>query len=141
MLSVRFLARGHRNVLGTHRTTLEITTEDFLTESGTCIVGIRADQTLANLPEQIKALATSGSTSIVLRLTVEDSVEEIWGHGAPGLAYEDTTSMVVRTSSYECGRTLMVGADKAARDLDRSFVDLLQDNRTRILCDIDYING
>lgn len=140
MRSVRFLAQGHKNILGTHATTLEITSEDFLTKKGTCIVGIKASQTLASLSPEIKSLASLNSTAILLRMTVEDRVQEIHGRGSPGLTYRDSMSMVARTSSYECGRTLMVEADRAAIDLDRSFVNLLKTDEMKIVCEIEYIS-
>ncbi len=139
MPCVRFLAYGHENVIGQHRTTLEITTENFLTREGTCIVGINANQTLAEMPPEVKRLAQLESTVIVLRLQAGDDIQEIRGRGGPGLVYTDTTSMVVRTSSYQCGRTLMVGADKAASDLDRRFVRHLADSNAEILCEIEFI--
>jgi hypothetical protein len=140
MPTVRFSAHGHENVLGTHRTTLEITTEDFLTKAGTCIVGIRADMTLAEMPSEVKQLARLGSTAITLRMTVANQTREVRGRGSPGLTYDDVTGMVARTSSYESGRTLMVEADKAAIHLDREFVELLRDGSAEILCEIEYVS-
>ncbi|MCK5388859.1 MAG: DUF371 domain-containing protein, partial [Candidatus Thorarchaeota archaeon] len=45
---VRFKAYGHENVIGEHKTTVEITTEDYLTKQGTCIVGMEANQKLSD---------------------------------------------------------------------------------------------
>jgi hypothetical protein len=140
MPTVTFSAYGHENVLGTHRTTLEVTTEDFLTKRGTCIVGIRANMTLAEMPPEIKRLARLDSTAITLRMTVADQTREVNGRGSHGLTYDDATSMVARTSPYESGRTLMVRADKAAIHLDREFVKLLADKSTEILCEIEYVS-
>jgi hypothetical protein len=128
MRRVRFQASGHANVIGSHRTTVEITTEDFLTQKGTCIIGIRADKSLSDIPPEIKALATLTETKIILKLKAGNLIEEITGKGNPGLTYLDTVSMVARRSSFVCDRTLMVGADKAASDLDRSFVDVLRNH-------------
>lgn len=126
--------------MGTHRTTLELTSEDFLTERGTCIVGVRASKTLDRFSQDIKKLASLDSTTIILRMSVGNEKHEVHGRGSEGLTYSDPTSMVVRTSSYECGRTLMVNADRAAIDLDRSFVELLKRNETRILCEVEYLS-
>ncbi len=139
MKRVQFTAYGHQNVVGEHHTTLEITTEDFLTTRGTCIIGIKADTNLAVLKDDIKALAKSSNTTIILRLKVGEMIEEIEGCGSPGLSYKDRTSMVARTSNYECDRTLMVGANKAASDLSRSFIRLAKHEGAIIECEIEYI--
>lgn len=133
---VSFLASGHENVIGDHKTTLELTSETFLTRQGTCIMGVRSELVLHALEDDIKSLARSKSTEIRLTLSIDGRKEEIIGHGSPGLTYADRTSMVVRTSSFECPRTLMVRADKAASDLDREFVERLKSPEQRIACEI-----
>jgi hypothetical protein len=54
-------------------------------------------------------------------------VETITGRGHPDLTFEGGTSLVGRTSEYVDGRTVTVGADKAAGDLDRELVEALAD--------------
>ena len=103
-------------------------------------MGIGANMNLAALEDDIKTLATSPSTTIVLRLKVGDMIEEIEGHGSPGLSYRSQVSMVVRTSDYECERTLMVGANKAASDLSRSFINSVSREGVVIECELEYIN-
>ena len=114
MQRVRFRAYGHENVIGEHKTTVELTSEDHLTRRGSCIVGISSDITLDRLESKIKEMAMKSSTKIVLRMSVDELNEEVTGTGSPGLTYTDPISMVARTSTFECGRTLMVNADKAA---------------------------
>jgi len=46
--------RGHENVKATHRSTLEITTEDFLTPRGDCIICVSADKSLRDLSDDFK---------------------------------------------------------------------------------------
>jgi len=139
MQRVRFQACGHANVIGEHRTTVEITTEDYLTREGTCIIGIQAGQSLSEVPADIKVLATSEKTKIVLKLKTGKYMEEVTGRGDPGLTYLDTVSMVARKSSFVCDRTLMVGADKAASDLDREFVDALRDSSALLECELLFV--
>lgn len=136
MRNVCFRAAGHENILGKHRTTLEITTESNLTKRGTCVVGVRASQTLRDLDDEIRALAQKSHTRISLKMIVGDQTEEVHGHGHPGLTYTDETSMVVRRSSYHCGRTVFVEADKAASDLDRQFIRRLRDPRAVVECEL-----
>jgi hypothetical protein len=139
MLRVQFKALGHENVVGEHKTTVELTSEDHLTKQGTCIVGICAEITLNQLDSKIKQLATSSNTQIILKMSVNGLTEEVTGNGSPSLTYTDSTSMVTRTSSFECGRTLMVNADKAASDLNRVFIDKLKHGDQIIECELVFI--
>jgi hypothetical protein len=139
MHRVSFQAFGHENIIGEHRTTVELTSEDFLTQRGTCIIGVRSTLTLSELSPQIKQLVKLETTKIVLTMSVDDVVETVTGSGGPGLTYSDTTSMVARTSSYQCGRTLMIKADKAASDLIREFINRLKNRETTIECELQFI--
>lgn len=139
MLRIQFKAFGHENVIGEHKTTVELTSERHLTKQGTCIMGVRADITLNQLDSKIKKLALSSNTKIVLRMSVDGLTEEVTGTGSPGLTYTDPISMVTRTSTFVCGRTLMVSADKAASDLNRDFVDRLKASGVVIECELVYI--
>jgi hypothetical protein len=139
MQRVQFKAYGHENVVGEHMTTVELTAEDYLTKQGTCIVGVSSDTTLNQLDFEIKKLASISSTKIILRMSINGLTEEVTGTGSPGLTYTDSTSMVARTSTFECGRTLMVNADKAASDLSRDFVDRLKASSVVIECELVYI--
>ena len=139
MQRVRFNAYGHENVIGEHKTTVELTSEDFLTKQGTCIVGVNSGMSLNQLDSEIKRFASLSNTTIILRMSVNELTEEVTGTGSPGLTYIDPTSMVARTSTFECGRTVMVNADKAASDLSRDFIDRLKANGVVIECELVYI--
>jgi hypothetical protein len=136
---IHFKAYGHENVIGDHKTTTELTTEDFLTKQGTCIVGVRATQKLTNIPPEIRQLATLETTKIVLVLEVEGVREQVTGTGGSNLTYSDPVSMVARKSSFQCGRTLMINANKAASDLSRDFVSLLTTDGREIDCELQFI--
>ncbi|MFW9799631.1 MAG: DUF371 domain-containing protein [Candidatus Thorarchaeota archaeon] len=140
MHTVRFGASGHENVIGEHGTTVEITSEANLTRKGTCIIAVRAEKTLATLDSTTKALAASRKTIIVLRLNVGNQTEEIRGRGDPGLTYSDSVSMVARKSSFVCGRTLMVRADKSASDLSRSFIERLRHSDAVVECELLFVS-
>ncbi|MHA1966108.1 MAG: DUF371 domain-containing protein [Candidatus Thorarchaeota archaeon] len=139
MQRVQFKAYGHENVIGEHKTTVELTAENHLTKQGTCIMGVCSDMTLNQLDSRIKKLASLSNTKIVLRMSIDGLSEEITGTGSPGLTYMDSTSMVARTSTFECDRTVMVKADKSASDLSREFVDRLKVNGVVIECELTYI--
>ena len=140
MHRVEFKAYGHHNVISEHSTTIEITTEGFLTKTGTCIIGIKASMNLTSFDDEIKNLAQSPDTVIVLKLNVKGIREEITGYGDPGLTYEDEISMVARKSGFVSGRTLMVRADKAASDLKREFVEELKNDHAIIQCELVFLN-
>ena len=72
-------------------------------------------------------------------MKVDDVAETVTGSGGPGLTYSDTTSMVARTSSYQCARTVMINSDKAASDLNREFIDRLKNRETTIDCELQFI--
>ncbi len=139
MHRVQFQAFGHENIIGKHKTTVEVTSDDTLTQRGTCIVGIRSTLTLSELSPEIKELVRFNKTKITLIMKVDDVVESVSGKGGPGLTYSDTTSMVARTSSYQCGRTLMINSDKAASDLSREFVNKLKNRHVTIDCELRFI--
>lgn len=44
-------ARGHPNIKATHRTTIEVTKDNYLTGRGDCILGIDADKSLKDMKE------------------------------------------------------------------------------------------
>ena len=119
-----FNFKGHPNVRATHRTTLEITREDYLTPRGDCIIGVSSEAALADLPEWLKNLIREGSLTILV-LCAGDVCDSIVGWGDPRLALDDPTRIIVRRSTHVDGKTLMIRASKSARDLDRRLVALL----------------
>jgi uncharacterized protein len=121
----RIIALGHKNILSTHKTTTELTKEDFLTHTGDCIIGVNADKACVDLPEKYKELLKLGRK---VRLTLECNgfKDVITARGDPRLTLESRVSLVIRKSDFVCGRTLCVRADKAAADLDRGLIEELK---------------
>ena len=127
--------RGHENVRATHRSTLEITTEDFLTPRGDCIICVSADKALKDLREEFKeALKRGAKLKIVIR--AGDVKDEVTAYGSPDLKLESPISMVIRKSDYIDGRTLAIRANKSARDLKRELVELLQNPETEVTVEL-----
>jgi hypothetical protein len=122
-------ARGHENVRGEHGSTVEVTTDDWLTPAGDCIVGVDADRTPAEFDEAFVERCQSASATITAAFTVETDdgplTDTLTGRGDPELTFEGDRSLVGRTSDYVDDRTVFVGADGAAADLDRALVDAL----------------
>lgn len=127
---IDFTARGHKNVLATHRTTIEITKDSDLTPAGDCIVCVGATMGFMDLPEDFKDCLRKGN----IRVTIECKGVS-WsfsGKGTCGLKMENPDEMVMRKSGYECNRTLMVHADAAACDMPKDLVTHLQDPEAKV---------
>lgn len=118
---------GHKNVRATHKTTLEFTKEDYLTERGDCIVGISATKALKDFNTSFKELARR-STSVVITmiLTPNGIYDVIVGRGDERLTYEDDVRIIIRRSDYVCRATAAVRSDKAAIDLKRDLINYLR---------------
>jgi len=127
----KILARGHVNVKATHKSTLEITKEDYLTPRGDCIVGISADKGLADLSNAVKELIRSGGY-VYLILEANGLREVISGRGSPELELSDPNRIIVRRSNYVSPNTLMIRSDKAARDINRNLVKSLRNGETLV---------
>ncbi len=126
MFTTSFKARGHPNIISTHRTTLMTTRDKHLSTRGDCIVAVSAEKGLLDLPDHLKDAARSRETEISLKLEAGGDEFTVRGRGHPGLTYADPSDIVVRKSGYVCSRTLMVGADKAACDIPDSFRRVLK---------------
>ena len=125
------LARGHRNVQSTHKSTLEITKDDTLSKRGDCIIAVSADKVLADLSPQFKENLRGENSKITILIEAGDIAEKVNAYGNPRLILSHPTDMVVRKSSHICIRTLAIKADKAACDLSRELVERLK-NREQI---------
>ncbi|WP_456474411.1 DUF371 domain-containing protein [Candidatus Pyrohabitans sp.] len=129
-------ARGHENIRAEHRTTLEITRDEELSPRGDCIIGVGADKALVDFPERFKRLARHSNAVITLVLRAGNREVVIRGRGHERLSFTDAREMVVRKSTFTCGRTLMVGASHSARELPRDFVALLRNPAQRLIAEI-----
>ena len=130
---VELEAWGHPNVRATHRSTVEVTVEDYLTPRGDCIVAVRAETGLAGLPEELKGIIRSGGL-VFLVVCAGGRCDSVVGVGHPGLGLSDPYRMIARKSAHVDDRTLMICANKSARDIDRRIVSALRRGaRARIL--------
>ncbi|MBB6089784.1 hypothetical protein HNR49_001153 [Halobacterium salinarum] len=126
-MDVSVSATGHDNVTARHDSTLELTTDDFLTPAGDCILGIDADCSPAAFSDAFVAACQDAAATITLVLDTPQHRDEITGSGHPDLTFTNDRSMVGRTSTYVDDRTVFVDADKAAADVDRELVAALAD--------------
>jgi hypothetical protein len=126
-LTEQIRAHGHENVRGAHESTFEVTSDDFLTPAGDCILGIEADRTPAKFDPEFVAACQDQDARIDITLAVEDQQITVEARGHPDLTFESDRSAVVRTSDYVDDRTVAVDAEKAAADIDRDLVEALAD--------------
>ena len=120
-------AQGHAHVTAEHASTLEVTSDDFLTPAGDCILGIGADTVPVDLDEDFVVACRSADATITATIEAGGHTAVVEGSGHPDLSFENDRSHVLRTSDYVDDRTVMVDADAAAGDIDRALVDALAD--------------
>jgi hypothetical protein len=119
-------AHGHDNVRAEHASTFEVTTDDWLTPAGDCILAIEADHSPAEFDPAFVDACRDHDARITARIEVDDRAVVVDGRGHPNLTFESDRSAVARTSDYVDDRTVMVGADHAAAGFDRAMVESLQ---------------
>jgi len=117
-------AHGHEHVAGAHASTLELTTDDYLTPAGTASsaskqTGRRRTSTASSWEPAATRRPKSRSSSRPTATRHRD------GAGTLDLEFTNERSFVARTSTYVDDRTVLVDADKAAADVDRDLVDAL----------------
>ena len=125
----KIIAKGHKNVTSRHKSTFEITKDPELTLSGDCIVGVDMDRTMLDFPDEFKEMIADSNTKITVDLKTENGHDEITGFGHEDLTLTHPTDIVIRKSDFTCSRTLMINADKAARDLDEKLIDDLKNEK------------
>ncbi|SIR58685.1 DUF371 domain-containing protein [Natronorubrum thiooxidans] len=118
-------ARGHEHVSADHPSTFEVTTDDFLTPAGDCILAIDADRAPADFdPEFIEACQNAEAT-ITVTIEAGGYADSVSGRGDPDLELTNERSLVGRTSEYVDDRTIMNDAPFAAEGFDRDLVAAL----------------
>lgn len=121
----RVEARGHEHVTAEHASTLELTSDDWLTPAGDCILAIEATAVPSEFDAAFVEACRSEEATVTATLRVGDREQTVEGSGHPELTFGSDRSMVARTSDYVDDRTVMVGADAAAAGVDRELVAAL----------------
>ncbi|MBI4451302.1 DUF371 domain-containing protein [Candidatus Woesearchaeota archaeon] len=119
----QFTAKGHPSVKALHKTTLEFTKDENLTDEGDCIVGIKATFDKEKLKQEMQ-----GKDSITVTITagrLSDVVRAI-----PNPLFDDDRELVIRMGEHASPRTFAVRADKSAAFLNRSLVAQLKTSPT-----------
>ncbi|MHA1584563.1 MAG: DUF371 domain-containing protein [Promethearchaeota archaeon] len=116
---------GHINVLGTHPTTIEITTEDFLTKNGNCIIGIKGNKGVKGFSPKLKSAILSGK-KINVFLEAGNFKDDFYGYGHKDLLLSNPISMVMRTSNFISDRTALINCSIASNGINRDLINYLQ---------------
>jgi len=125
----KILTKGHKNVSSKHRSTFEITKDAEIGPAADCIIGTDMDRSMLNFPQEFKDKIADSNTKITVILDTENGHDEIVGFGHEDLTLTHPTDIVCRTSDFTCPRTLMVHADKAAKDLDMNLIEDLKNEK------------
>jgi len=123
---------GHENIKATHKTTLEFTKETTLTKNGDCIVAVNMDKGFPNLNQSFLNLCKLKNCRITVILECEGISDEITGFSHPSLTFQHPSDIVIRKSQFICPRTLMIGANKAARNLNKQLISKLKDSQAKV---------
>jgi hypothetical protein len=126
-LTETITARGHENVTAEHTSTFEVTTDDYLTPAGDCILAIEADRAPAAFDPDFVDVCRDADATITITLAAAGHETTVTAAGHPDLSFESDRSAVVRTSSYVDERTVAIEADRAAADIDDAIVTALAD--------------
>jgi len=118
--------RGHLNVLGTHRTTFEITKEISLSTKGNCIIGVAAKKSGMNFKPSFRKKLADDNTLVLMKITVDNDILIVNAKGHHDITLTNPTDLVVRKSTFVCPRTLAISADKASIDIPRSIINRMK---------------
>ena len=132
-------AYGHPLVKCTHNTTIELTKEDYLTEKGSCILGINASRACNDLSTDLKEMIRTGDAIRVL-IQVDDITESFIGYGDEKLNLKSEKDMVFRKSSYICNRTVLIKCTKSSIDLNRELIKKLNNPNKKFTIKFQELN-
>src|SRR4030067_492380 len=113
-MKISFSAKGHENILGTHKTTLEFTKDTNLTLNGDCIIGVEADFDLKEIKKLLKY------KKAVLEIKVDGQSEKVTFDINPN--FNSDHEIVIRKGEFLSERTLGIRADKSSVEVSRQLI-------------------
>jgi len=120
-------AHGHKNILASHKTTIEFTKDLELSKKGDCVVAVASSKSLIELNDEFKKRLKKNNSKLAIIIEIEGLTEKIIANGTPKLLLSNTREIVIRKSDYIDDRTLAIKADKAACDLSANLRKKLKD--------------
>ena len=124
-----FNAAGHPNILATHKTTLEFTSDTHLTKRGDCIVAVKADFNL----NKIKKFLNKDS----IKITISADHQKDTIIATPNPNFSDQKEIVIRKTDFLSKRTLATNASKSAKQLNKDLIKKLTDPQTKVSITIE----
>lgn len=110
-----FKAFGHKNILATHKTTLEITKDKEVTRKGDCIIGVGADYSLKSIKDILK-----DNNKIILIIEAGNVREEI--SAKINHSFNCENEIVLRKTNFISERTLGIDASKSSFEIKRDLI-------------------
>ncbi|MFP3189837.1 MAG: DUF371 domain-containing protein [Thermoproteota archaeon] len=138
-ISESFYAYGHEKIKSSHRTTFEITKENYLTERGDCIIAVKSEKACSDLKEDLKQAIRKPNSKVLIHLELQGLKETVEAYGSEKLILTSPVSIVIRKSNYIDERTLAINSNKAAVDIDRKLIEALKFENSRIKITIEVI--
>jgi len=124
-------AFGHENIQCTHSTTIEITKDSFLTNKGTCILGIKSSKACFDLNSKVKEKIKLGKKFTIV-IKVGNYSDTFNGYGHQDLTLSSKKDMVFRKSEFICDRTVLINCSKSSNELNRQLIEKLNTTKKKV---------
>ncbi|MCS7102434.1 MAG: DUF371 domain-containing protein [Candidatus Korarchaeum sp.] len=131
------LAYGHPNVRATHKTTMQVTKDEEISRRADCVIGVRANKSVADLSEALRVHLIEGGDVLIV-ISVFDQEFKLYAQGSKDLRLSHPKDSVIRKSDYVDERTLVIRATASSRDLPRGMVKRLRDPRAQLCLTISF---
>ncbi len=136
----RILCKGHPNVLGTHKTTLEITKDTELTLNGNCILGIGIQSPGFLLSPRLKTMLKL-HRQVTIELECDGIKDSFKGWGDPSLILTHPHDLVFRKSEFIDERTILIRCDKSVNDIDRKLIERMKNPNSILSLTFEIYDG
>ena len=120
-----FSFKGHKNIRATHKYTFEITKEDFVTEKGDCIIGIKG---FSNKEFQEKTKKLPRFSKISYFIFSSNYYDRGFGYLEKPKEPSEV-SFVARRSKFIDERTGLIKSNKTAQTLNRKLINELKQEK------------
>ncbi|MHB8568072.1 MAG: DUF371 domain-containing protein [Nitrososphaerales archaeon] len=128
--------KGHKNVLGLHEKSLEITCDPEISTRADCIIGVSADKACFQLNDNLKQYIRQGG-KVRFELIVSKLRFEFSGRGSTELTLSDRREIVLRKSDFISPRTGAINCNVAASEIPRNMIENLKDPACRAILVIE----
>ncbi|MEB3691996.1 MAG: DUF371 domain-containing protein [Caldisphaeraceae archaeon] len=129
-----FNAYGHKNIRAKHKTTLEITKDNYVTYRGDCIIAISSEKSAKDFPAWLINNMRSDTSIIIAVFCTKNACDSVIGFGSRNLILSSENKIIFRKSTYIEPSTVMIRANKAALEIDRKLInDIKNGEKVKIM--------